>query len=82
MDGPWEPDRGLRFNPAKLLLDPYARAVSGQVTVDPAIFGHQADAPEKRDDTDSAPYVPRGVVLREDSTGATTRRYAAATATR
>ena len=65
-DGPWEPREGLRFNPAKLLLDPYARAVSGQVTVDKAIFGHAQDAPDERDDTDSAPYVPRGVVVHDD----------------
>ena len=65
-DGPWEPREGLRFNPSKLLLDPYARAVSGQVTVDKAIFGHAQDAPDERDDTDSAPYVPRGVVVHDD----------------
>ena len=64
-DGPWDPARGLRFNPAKLLLDPYARAVSGQVTVDKAIFGHAQDDPDERDDTDSAPYVPRGVVVHD-----------------
>ena len=34
-DGPWEPGLGLRFNPHKLLLDPYARAVSGEVTPGP-----------------------------------------------
>ena len=65
-DGPWDPSRGLRFNPAKLLLDPYSRAVSGGLDVHPAIYGHQRGAPEKRDDTDSAPYVPRGVVVHDD----------------
>ena len=35
-DGPWDPGRGLRFNPHKLLLDPYARAVSGEFVTDPA----------------------------------------------
>jgi glycogen operon protein len=39
VDGPWDPASGLRFNPHKLLLDPYARAGSGEVTNDPAVFG-------------------------------------------
>jgi glycogen debranching enzyme GlgX len=62
-DGPWQPELGLRFNPAKLLLDPYARAVSGGLTHHPAIFGYDARSPARRDDRDSAPYVPKGVVL-------------------
>ena len=66
MDGPWDPDQGLRFNPAKLLLDPFARAVSGRVTPDPAIFGHQFEAPDQRNDDDSAPHVGRSVVVRDD----------------
>ncbi len=69
-DGPWEPDQGLRFNPNKLLLDPYARAVSGEFTQDPAIFGYQVPAeegePQLRDERDSAPYVARSVVVRDD----------------
>jgi isoamylase len=66
--GPWDPARGLRHNAAKLLLDPYARAVDGQVTWRPEVFGHVVgedlvgDA-DVRDDRDSAPFVPRGVVL-------------------
>ena len=77
VDGPWEPDAGLRFNPAKLLLDPYARAVVGQVTVDAAIFGHvPGTTPAAARRLDSAPYVPRGVVvLRRLRLG---RRHAAA----
>ena len=43
-DGPWQPDLGLRFNPAKLLLDPYAKAVSGDFVSHPAIFDHQVGA--------------------------------------
>ena len=39
VDGPWEPVRGRVFNPAKLLLDPYARAVSGSVVPDGPIYG-------------------------------------------
>ena len=60
--GPWDPSRGLRCNPAKLLLDPYARAIDGDVSWHPAVYGHRAGAPDQRDDTDSAPYVPRSVV--------------------
>ena len=39
-DGPWDPTNGLRFNPHKLLLDPYALAVSGSVVPGPEIFGY------------------------------------------
>jgi glycogen operon protein len=62
--GPYDPTGGLRYNPAKLLLDPYARAVDGELTLDPALFGYR-DSPDARtpDDRDSAPFVPRGVVI-------------------
>src|SRR3712207_2930750 len=43
-DGPWRPAEGHRYNPAKLLLDPYARAVEGEVTWRPEVFAHQVDA--------------------------------------
>ncbi|QBX56548.1 glycogen debranching protein GlgX [Nocardioides seonyuensis] len=65
-DGPWEPDAGLRFNPAKLLLDPYGKAVTGALTVHDAIFGYEPGEPEVRSDLDSAPYTPRSVVVRDD----------------
>jgi isoamylase len=52
--GPWDPAHGARCNPAKLLLDPYARAISGSVQWHPTLFGEDPD--------DSAPYVPRSVV--------------------
>ena len=42
--GPYEPDEGHRFNPNKLLLDPYARAQSGELTWDPAVFGYTIGA--------------------------------------
>src|SRR5690348_16791703 len=42
-DGPWRPSAGLRYNPDKLLLDPYARAIEGQVTWAPPVFGHKVD---------------------------------------
>jgi isoamylase len=61
--GPWDPDRGLRANPAKLLLDPYAKAVAGEVEWDEAVFGYHFDDPDgSRNDTDSAPFVPKAVV--------------------
>jgi glycogen operon protein len=61
--GPWEPAAGLRCNPAKLLLDPYARAIDGEVRWDQAVFGHLWDDPDARNDADSAPFVPRSVVI-------------------
>ncbi len=73
VDGPWDPDQGLRFNPAKLLLDPYARAVSGSFTTAPEIFGHRVGAdlrpattPHERDDRDSSAHVGRSVVVHDD----------------
>ncbi|GAB6986121.1 glycogen debranching protein GlgX [Nocardioides pyridinolyticus] len=61
--GPWDPEQGLRFNENKLLLDPFAKAVSGDLTVDPAIFGYVLGEPERMSEADSAPYVPLGVVV-------------------
>jgi isoamylase len=60
--GPFDPASGLRCNPAKLLLDPYARAVSGTVTFVPALLGHDPDDPGRPSDGDSAPFVPRSLV--------------------
>ncbi|SFF76915.1 glycogen operon protein [Actinacidiphila alni] len=51
--GPFDPAGGLRCNPAKLLLDPYAKAVDGQVDGDPSLCGHRLDAPGEPDDRDS-----------------------------
>ncbi len=76
-DGPWDPERGRRFNPAKLLLDPYTRAVAGTVRLDDALYGYiypdetddQTTARRKqlsRDPRDSAPYVPRSVVVHDE----------------
>jgi len=66
VDGPWDADAGARFNPAQLLLDPFARAVSGGLVADPAIYGYDFDDPEARDERDSAPFVPLGVVVGPD----------------
>ncbi len=67
--GPHEPARGLRFNPAKLLVDPYARAITGEVDFDGPVFGYPLGAPEQdlaRDDRDSAAAMPKGVVVADD----------------
>jgi isoamylase len=61
--GPHDPERGLRCNPAKLLLDPYAKAVDGEVQWDPAVYGYPLGGDDRtRDDRDSAPFVPKSVV--------------------
>ncbi|NNG39361.1 glycogen debranching protein GlgX [Flexivirga sp. ID2601S] len=67
-DGPWAPERGDRFNKAKLLLDPYGRGIAGEVTWRPEVFGHRVDDSfagdgSVRDDRDSAPFMPRSVVV-------------------
>jgi glycogen operon protein len=56
--GPWAPERGHRFNPAKLLLDPYARALAGRFRWNAALLGGEA-APDPRD---SAPFLPKAMV--------------------
>jgi isoamylase len=63
--GPYEPHHGHRFNPTKLLIDPYAKALTGRVCWDPAIFGFSG---QPGDDVnpgrlDSAPHVPRSIVV-------------------
>jgi isoamylase len=62
--GPWAPEEGHRANPAKLLLDPYARAVAGTVDWREAVFPYRFGDPDgSRNDDDSAPFVPRSVVI-------------------
>ena len=65
--GPYDPARGVRCNPAKLLLDPYTRAVSGSVTFGPDVLGYAADHPDLPGAADSAASVPRSLVLAEDT---------------
>jgi glycogen operon protein len=61
--GPYEPSTGHRCNPAKLLLDPYAKAVEGEVKWDPAVFGYPLGGDDlTMDERDSAPFVPKAVV--------------------
>ncbi|HVF54182.1 MAG TPA: glycogen debranching protein GlgX [Actinomycetota bacterium] len=63
--GPYDPSAGHRFNPSKLLLDPYAKAIDGDVRWDPAVFGYPLDSGDdlRASDTDSAPFVPASVVI-------------------
>lgn len=63
--GPYEPHAGHRFNPNKLLMDPYARAFHGDLQWDPALFGYQlghADQDLSFDERDSAAFVPKGII--------------------
>ncbi|MFI7495235.1 glycogen debranching protein GlgX [Kocuria sp. M4R2S49] len=61
--GRWNPAEGQRFNPAKLLLDPYAKAVSGQIDWDQALFSYDFGAEDSFNDEDSAPHMMMGVVI-------------------
>ncbi len=62
--GPYEPARGLRYNPHKLLIDPYARAVSGEVDYTAPVFGYRpGEGDDAFDDRDSAGGMPRCVVV-------------------
>ena len=61
--GPWDPARGLRCNPAKLLLDPYAKAISGSVTFGPEILGQDQTTPSEPSTLDSAGHVQRSLVV-------------------
>ncbi len=61
--GPWSPADGNRCNPAKLLLDPYAKAIDGEVAWDDAVFPYRFGEEDVADDRDSAPFVPRSIVV-------------------
>jgi isoamylase len=63
--GPYEPENGHRFNPNKLLLDPYAVAHRGELKWDPAIFGYKMESGDDTtfDERDSAPFMPKCVVV-------------------
>jgi glycogen operon protein len=63
VDGPYDPVAGERCNPNKLLIDPYAKAVDGGVNWDESVFGYRFEAPDERNDTDSALFVPKSVVV-------------------
>jgi isoamylase len=61
--GPFDPRRGSRCSPSKLLLDPYAKAVEGHLTWDEALFDYQWSDPRRRNTADSAPFMPKNIVI-------------------
>ncbi len=64
--GPYEPEAGHRFNPAKLLLDPYAKAIGGRIQWSDALFGYTVGHPDadlSKDERDSADGLPKCVVV-------------------
>ncbi len=61
--GPYDPARGHRFNPAKLLLDPYGKAINGEVQWNEAVFSYRFSDPAALNTVDSAPYMPTNVVI-------------------
>ncbi len=64
--GPYEPDHGQRFNPAKVVLDPYARAITGPIKWNDTVFGYAVGAPQEdrvKDDRNSAAAMPKCVVV-------------------
>ena len=68
VDGDWDPEHGMRHNRAKLLIDPYAKALEGEVAWGPEVYGHTVDESwhgdaEDRSELDSRGHVPRAVVV-------------------
>jgi isoamylase len=61
--GPYDPGRGVHCNPAKLLLDPYARAISGEVAFGPEVLAYAIGNPGAPSTIDSAGHVPRSLVV-------------------
>jgi glycogen operon protein len=61
--GAWDPAQGGRCNPAKLLLDPYGRAISGSVSFGPEVLGQDEADPSRPSALDSARHVPRSLVV-------------------
>jgi isoamylase len=61
--GPYAPEDGLRCDPSKLLIDPYARALDGEVKWNPAVYAYPLGGDDRESsESDSAPFVPRSVV--------------------
>ncbi|MGQ4517228.1 glycogen debranching protein GlgX [Streptomyces sp. DW26H14] len=61
--GPYAPENGQRCNSAKLLLDPYARAISGSIEWGEEVYGYHFGKPDSRNDMDSAPHTMSSVVV-------------------
>ncbi len=66
VDGPYEPEKGLRFNSKKVLIDPYAKAIAGPIKWNDALFGYKIGNPQADlsfDDRDSGAFLPKCVVV-------------------
>ncbi|PPF37504.1 MULTISPECIES: glycogen debranching protein GlgX [unclassified Pseudoclavibacter] len=63
MHGDYDPINGSRCNPAKLLLDPYAKATTGEIDWDQSLFSYNFGDPDSFNDLDSAPHMMKGVVI-------------------
>jgi glycogen operon protein len=74
--GPYEPAAGLRCNPSKLLLDPYAKAIDGRIQWNEAMFAYRFGDPSPTTTHDSAPYTMRSVVINPFFDWANDRRCA------
>lgn len=69
VDGPYLPGEGQRFNLNKLLIDPYAKALSGTITWHDSLFGYQIGHPDgdlSFSESDSAPFIPRSIVINQN----------------
>lgn len=64
--GPWDPGNGMRFNANKFLLDPYARAITGQLLNSPAIFDYSIEDPSIMSTLDSRDFVPHSLTVLSD----------------
>jgi glycogen operon protein len=74
--GPYEPSKGHRFNPAKLVLDPYTKAITGGIRWDDSVFGYKVGGPNEDfelDDRNSAGAMPKCVVIDESFAWGTDR---------
>ncbi|OFT88406.1 glycogen debranching protein GlgX [Corynebacterium auriscanis] len=61
--GPWDPARGQRCDPSKLLMDPYGKSFDGEFDGHPSLFSYDLNNPEERNQEDSAPHAMRSVVI-------------------
>ncbi len=66
IDGPYDPQKGFRFNKNKALVDPYAKAIAGVTAWDDAMFGYKVGDPNEdlsMDERESGPFVPKTIVI-------------------
>ncbi|HSF87115.1 MAG TPA: glycogen debranching protein GlgX [Acidimicrobiia bacterium] len=66
VEGPWSPADGFWCNPNKLLIDPYAHTIDGNVEWDRAVYGFLVQDPDAAEPHDSAPFIPHSVVVDHD----------------